>query len=105
MSDPVHIAHAEQDGHGAFTAHIDGISEEAELTYKRLGPDHDGGPDRLAADHTFVPPAFRGRGVAALLVDALIAKARAENAKIVPICSYVVASFDRHPEWADLRAV
>ena len=45
-----------------------------------------------------------GRGVAAKLVEALIADARAEGFRIVPACSYVAAAFARHPEWADLRA-
>lgn len=56
------------------------------------------------ADHTIVPPEIGGRGVAAALVDALVADARAEGFKIRPQCSYVVAAFKRHPEWADLKA-
>ncbi len=38
------------------------------------------------------------------LVEALIEDARSEGFKIIPTCSYVAAQFDRHPEWADLRA-
>ncbi|MEE3217561.1 MAG: GNAT family N-acetyltransferase [Pseudomonadota bacterium] len=38
------------------------------------------------------------------MVAALIADARSENFTIIPSCSYVAAQFDRHPEWADLRA-
>lgn len=45
-----------------------------------------------------------GRGVAARLVDALIADARKFGFRIVPQCSYIDAAFRRHPEWADLRA-
>lgn len=70
---------------------------EAEMTYRK-GPD-----GTLIIDHTGVPPEFGGRGVAARLVNAAIAEARAEGFKIVPLCSYVVAQFRRHPEWADLR--
>ncbi len=70
---------------------------EAEMTYRK-GPD-----GTLTIDHTGVPPEFGGRGVAARLVNAAIADARAEGFKIVPLCSYVVAQFRRHPEWADLR--
>ncbi len=56
------------------------------------------------AEHTLVPARMRGQGVAAKLVAALIADARSENFTIIPSCSYVAAQFDRHPEWADLRA-
>ena len=55
-------------------------------------------------DHTIVPPEIGGRGIAALLVKAIVADARAQGFKVRPQCSYVVAAFDRHPEWADIRA-
>ncbi|MET0179719.1 MAG: GNAT family N-acetyltransferase, partial [Novosphingobium sp.] len=58
----------------------------------------------LIADHTLVPPEIGNRGVAAKLVEALVADARADGNRIVPQCSYVDVAFRRHPEWADLRA-
>lgn len=54
------------------------------------------------AEHTVVPPEIGGRGVAAKLVEALIADARTHGFKIDPVCSYVAAQFKRHPEWGDL---
>jgi predicted GNAT family acetyltransferase len=71
---------------------------EAEMTYRKSG----NGP--MVIDHTGVPPAFEGRGIASKLVNAAIADARSEGFKIRPVCSYVVAQFRRHPEWADLLA-
>lgn len=71
---------------------------EAEMTFRRSG-------DRaMIINHTEVPPAFEGRGIAARLVLAAIADARAEGFKITPVCSYVAAQFRRHPEWQDLLA-
>lgn len=87
-----------QDGpiRGRYVVHLP--DAEAEMTYRKA-------PDgTLTIDHTGVPPAFEGRGIAAKLVKAAIADARAEGFRIVPVCSYVVAQFKRHPEWADLRA-
>lgn len=82
---------------GRYVVHLpDGL--EAELTYDRRDA------QTLVADHTFVPPAFRGHDLAQKLVNALIADARREGQKIVPTCSYVAAQFRRHPEWADLHA-
>jgi len=71
---------------------------EAEMTYRRSGP------GVITIDHTFVPRAHRGKGLAEALVNAGIADARAENTRIVPLCSYVAKQFERHPEWADLLA-
>lgn len=55
-------------------------------------------------EHTLVPPAIGGRGVAARLVEALVADAREQQFKVKPVCSYVVAKFEEHPEWSDVRA-
>lgn len=71
---------------------------EAELVFRFDGP------GRVIAAHTRVPKALEGRGIGSALVKALIADARAEGYQIVPQCSFVAAAFDRHPEWADLRA-
>jgi predicted GNAT family acetyltransferase len=55
-------------------------------------------------DHTFVPPQFEGRGIAAELVRYAMDDIRAAGAwKVLPTCSYVVAWFARHPDYADLR--
>ncbi|MET0252120.1 MAG: GNAT family N-acetyltransferase [Novosphingobium sp.] len=61
-------------------------------------------PGVRVADHTLVPGHLQGKGIAAKLVEALIADARSEGFRIVPQCSYVAVAFRRHPEWADLRA-
>ena len=82
---------------GQFIATLPGESAVGRLTYLMHGT-------VLIADHTLVPAAIGGRGVAARLVEALIAHARAKGLTINPQCSYVAAAFQRHPEWADLRA-
>jgi len=51
---------------------------------------------------TFVPPAARGQGVAANLVAAAIAWARAEGYRVTPSCSYVAAWLRAHPDQSDL---
>jgi predicted GNAT family acetyltransferase len=83
--------------HGAYRAEVEGASRPAELTWAARG-------GARIANHTFVPPEARGKGIAAALVDALIADARAQGFRIVPQCSYVAAAFRRHPEWADVLA-
>jgi predicted GNAT family acetyltransferase len=71
---------------------------EAEMTF------HKAADGTITIDHTGVPSSHEGRGIAAKLVNKAIADAREQGFKITPVCSYVVAQFRRHPEWADLRA-
>ena len=91
------ITRHDQGARGEYHAAVPGSEAIGRLTYQRRG-------NVLVADHTLVPPEIGGRGVAARLVEALVADARAAGDRIVPECSYVEAQFRRHPEWADLRA-
>jgi predicted GNAT family acetyltransferase len=82
---------------GEYRAHVEGSIHIGRLTWVHKG-------NVRAAEHTLVPPELGGRGIAGRLVDALIADARAEGFKVKPVCSYVVKAFEKHPEWADLKA-
>lgn len=94
------IDHETSGDGGRFVYRAQGT--EAELTYADAPATGD--RKRVSADHTYVPNAMRGQGIAGRLVDALIAKAREEQWQVIPRCSYVVAAFQRHPEWSDVRA-
>ncbi|HWA23447.1 MAG TPA: GNAT family N-acetyltransferase [Caulobacterales bacterium] len=79
-----------------FVTLPDGL--EAEMTFRR-----DEGV--MIIDHTGVPAAHEGHGVAFSLLTRAIADARAQNFKIRPRCSYVVAQFAHHAkDWADVLA-
>ncbi len=54
--------------------------------------------------HTEVAPELQGRGIAAALVEAALAHARAQGLKVVPLCGYVRAYMRRHPQTQDLLA-
>ncbi len=68
----------------------------AELTYRMAGAD-------ALVDHTWVDPQLRGGDLGRSLVEALVAWARRENVKVVPMCSYVRAAFARTPAYADVQ--
>lgn len=51
---------------------------------------------------TYVNPNYRGKSIARILVDKVVEKARNENLKIVPICSYVNSTFEKNPEYSDV---
>ena len=58
----------------------------------------------LIVDHTGVPPELEGHGIAGALMGHAIDFARAQGLGIEPRCSYVIAAFQRHPDWADVLA-
>ena len=69
---------------------------EAELTFSRAGE------GLVIIDHTEVPGAFRGQGIAQALVERAVADFRAAGKKVLPLCPFAAAQFRRHPEWADV---
>lgn len=97
MADQLTVEHEDGAGHGRYFIRLPG-DFEAEMTYRKIGP------DVIAIDHTYTPPEFRGHNIAARLMERSIADARRDSVKIHPVCSYAVAQFRRHPEWADLLA-
>ena len=87
----------EQQGHrGSFYIELDG-AHAAELLYTAT-------PDGkiVTLDHTEVGPALRGQGVARKLVEAAVAWARQEKLRLVPVCPFARAVFDKEPEFRDV---
>ena len=56
----------------------------------------------MSIDHTYVPPALEGRGIAAALVAAALAHARAQGLRVRPVCSYVAAYMRQRHDTHDL---
>ena len=86
---------------GEYRAIVPGSDHVGLMTWRQVGT---AGDDVRLVDHTLVPSEIGGRGIAAQLVQALVADAREQGFHVIPQCSYVVAQFQRHPEWADLKA-
>ena len=84
---------------GRYVGTVAGIDAEAEITFTHRGP------GLISADHSGAPEAMRGTGVAAALVDYLVADARARGFQIIPLCPYVRARYEKHPEWRDVFTV
>ncbi len=83
---------------GRYVAKVEGSPDEAELNFSREDS------SVVVADHTGTPVSMRGQGIATALVEHMVADARREGFKIRPACPFVVALFDQHPDWSDLRA-
>jgi len=53
--------------------------------------------------HTEVSDTLRGQGVAAQLLARMVDYVRENRLKVIPLCPYVLAQFNRHPEkYADI---
>ena len=87
----------EDDGrHGRYVARVQGIDAEGEITFTQRGA------GVISADHTGVPDAMAGKGVARALLDFMLEDARKTGFRIIPVCPFVRAQYARHPEWAEL---
>lgn len=91
------ITKHDRGGAGEYQAHLADSDAVGRLTWVERDGVH-------LVDHTLVPPEIGRRGVAARLVEALVADARETGFKIKPLCSYVAVAFQRHPEWSDVAA-
>jgi predicted GNAT family acetyltransferase len=61
-------------------------------------------PGTIVLTHTGVTPAARGEGVGSRLVAGVLEDIRARGLRVVPLCPFVAAYIERHPEHADLVA-
>lgn len=93
----VTITHEDGGDRGRYVAEVAGSEHTGHLDWEARG-------EVRVATHTIVPPEIGGRGVAAKLVEALIADAREQGFRVDPRCSYVEAMFRRSKDWAGLRA-
>ena len=89
----------EQTGHrGAFFL-MAGGERSAELVFS-AGP----GGKLVILEHTEVSPALQGHGAARELVEAAVEWARREGLRLVPLCPFAKAVFDREPAFRDVLA-
>lgn len=77
-----------------FCVRLEGY--EACLMYRLIGKG-------LDLYHTYVPPVFRGRGVAEQLCRAAFEYAKTQHLTVIPSCSYISDAYlKRHPEYESL---
>jgi hypothetical protein len=96
MSSSIEITRSEDDSKGRYEARVAGRHGTGELTYSRVSA------TQIIADHTGVDESLRGNGVGEALVERLVADARSEGFTIFPLCPFVKAQYQRHPEWSDV---
>ncbi len=52
--------------------------------------------------HTEIDPSFGGKGYGSTLIRAALDDVRAHGIRIIPLCPFVAAWIERHPDSADL---
>lgn len=58
-------------------------------------------PGATVFTHTVVLPEYEGKGLGSRLVKAALDDVVARGERIVPVCPFVAAYLDRHPEYAE----
>lgn len=82
------INHRKEENKGAFIATENG-AKAGEMTYSKAGD------TLIIIDHTEVDPTFGGQGVGKKMVLAAVDFARENNIKILPLCPFAKAAFDK----------
>jgi len=89
------INHRKEENKGAFVASENG-EKAGEMTYSKAGE------EKIIIDHTEVNPEFNGKGVGKQMVLAAVEYARENGIKILPLCPFAKATFDRNKDIQDV---
>lgn len=89
------IIHTNQENKGFFKAVLEG-TEAGRMTYSWAGK------EKFIIDHTEVNSEFSGQGVGKKMVLAAVVYARGKDLKIIPLCPFSKAMFDKVPEIRDV---
>lgn len=68
----------------------------AEMTYSKAGD------TRIIIDHTEVSDKLKGKGAGKQLVAAAVEHARKNKLKVLPLCPFAAAVFEKTPEYNDV---
>ena len=91
----IQIQHEEAGQKGAFFIDLNG-KRVGEMTYVKAGD------TRIIIDHTEVGDELRGQGAGKKLVLAAVEMAREKGIKILPLCPFAKAVFEKTPEIGDV---
>lgn len=91
------IKKEESGNKGAFVAYEEN-KKIGEMTYSIAGA------DKIIIDHTEVDPEQKGKSVGKILLQKIVENARDNNIKIIPLCPFAKAMFDKDIDIRDVLA-
>ena len=91
----IDVKHLNNETRGEFVAMIDN-KQAGLMTYTWAGE------TRFIIDHTEVDPAYGGKGVGKEMVFKAVEFARKKDIKILPLCPFAKATFEKFPEIQDV---
>ena len=89
------VKHEQFESKGAFVAQSEG-KKAGEMTYSKAGD------TLIIIDHTEVDPSFGGQGVGKKMVLAAVDYARENKIKVLPLCPFAKAAFDKDASIQDV---
>lgn len=84
------------DGKRGIVQAIDGAIEAGAMTYTWAGE------DKIIIDHTEVSEIYGGQGIGKKILEHIIDWARQEKVKIIPLCPFAKAQFDKNDSFKDV---
>jgi predicted GNAT family acetyltransferase len=90
-----HVTVVDDPAEQVFLARLEDGTTAGGAYYRRAG-------GVVTFTHTEVDPAYEGRGIGSQLAAGALAQVRAAGETIVPLCPFIKAYVQRHPEYADL---
>lgn len=84
------------DGKRGSVQLIDGTTEAGAMNYTWAGS------DKIIIDHTHVNENYKGPGIGKQILENIIAWLRADNIKVMPLCPFAKAQFDKNADFRDV---
>jgi len=89
------IKHNKNAKGGSFNYEVDGRSM-AEMVYVMAGD------KTMIIDHTDVDDSLKGKGIGKKLLNELVNYVRQEQIRVIPLCPFAKATFEKTKEWQDV---
>lgn len=61
-------------------------------------------PGILSLNHTEIPEALSGQGVASEMIEKVLLEIELRGLKVIPVCPFIRKYIDKHPEWKSILA-